>query len=255
MPRSAARPFAAPLARRFALVLAGSLLLALPFAARAADAPAAREATITVSGSGDAHATPDMAIITLSVTKQEASARASLDANNAAMGKVLEALKADGIAARDLQTSGFSIQPVYVYPQSTDGTARPPELSGYQTTNALTIRLRDLARAGAVIDKSVTLGINQGGDIRFTNEDIKPVLKAARENAVKDAMEKAKDLTAAAGVNLGRIIEINESTAPAPVPLPMMAMAKDSEAGRSVPMAPGENTYSASVTITFALNQ
>lgn len=242
-------------ARPLALGLfAGAMLAGLPGLALAHEAPAEREATITVSGSGEAHATPDTAIVTLSVSKQEKTARESLDANNKAMTTVLDALKAEGIESRDLQTSGFSIQPVYIYPQSNDGSSKPPELVGYQTINSLTIRLRDIAKAGAVIDKSVTLGINQGGEIRFVNQDTKPLVKAARSEAIKDALEKAKDMTAAAGVSVGRIIDISESAA-APLPVPMMAMAKEAAPARDVPMAPGENTYNVTVNVTFAIKQ
>ncbi len=241
-------------ARPLAYALFASACLLSASAASAED-NAPREATITVAGNGEARATPDTAIVTLSVTKQEKTARESLDANSAAMTKVLDALKADGIEARDLQTSGFSIQPVYNYPQNTDGSQKPPELVGYQTTNSLTIRLRDLSKAGALIDKSVTLGINQGGDIRFVNEDTDKILKQARADAMKDAIAKAKELTAAAGVDVGRIVEISEAVSN-PMPMPMMAMAEKSDAGaRAVPMAPGENTYNVTVNVTFAIKQ
>lgn len=247
MRHSSARPLVLGL-------LAGAALAGLSSAALAHDAEAPREATITVSGSGEAHATPDTAIVTLSVSKQEKTARESLDANTKAMTTVLDALKAEGIESRDLQTSGFSIQPVYNYPQTSDGTSKPPELVGYQTLNSLTIRLRDISKAGAIIDKSVTLGINQGGEIRFVNEDTKPLLKSARSEAIKDALEKAKDMTAAAGVGVGRIVEISESVS-SPMPVPMMAMAKDAAPERAVPMAPGENTYNVTVNVTFAIKQ
>lgn len=240
---------ARPLA--YALIASACLLGAT---AASAEDNAPREATITVSGNGEARATPDTAIVTLSVTQQEKTARASLDANNAAMTKVLDALKADGIEARDLQTSGFSIQPVYNYPQNADGSSKPPELVGYQTTNSLTVRLRDLAKAGELIDKSVSLGINQGGDIRFINADTDAILKQARADAMKDAIAKAKELTQAAGVDVGRIVEISESVSN-PMPMPMMAMAEKADAARAVPMAPGENSYNVTVNVTFAIKQ
>ena len=221
--------------------VAGSALIGASLPALAEEAK--REATITVSGNGESRATPDMAVITLSVTKQEKSASESLDANSKAMSAVLEKLKADGLADKDMQTSGFSIQPVYSYPQSMDSSSPAPQLVGYQTVNSLTIRLHDLAKAGAVIDSSVSMGINQGGDIRFTNEDTKPLLSEARKQAVKDAVEKAKEIADAAGVSLGRIIDINESLS-SPVPVPMAMMAKDTAISAPVPMAPGENTYS-----------
>lgn len=232
--------------------LAGSALITAQLPAFAEDAR--REATITVSGNGESRVTPDMAVITLSVTKQEKTARESLDANSKAMSAVLEQLKADGLADKDMQTSGFSIQPVYSYPQSSDGSSPAPQLIGYQTINSLTIRLHDLEKAGAVIDSSVSMGINQGGDIRFTNEDPKPILAEARKAAVKDAVEKAKEIAEAAGVSLGRIVDINESVS-SPMPMPMAMMAKDAAAAAPVPMAPGENAYSVSVNVTFEIKQ
>lgn len=238
----------------FAILIATAAWLA-SVPAHADDGRQSREATITVSGSGESRATPDMAVISLTVSKQEKTARASLDANNKAMTAVLDALKADGIEPHDLQTSGFTIQPVYTYPQGDDGSPKPPELVGYQTSNALTIRLRDIAKAGAVIDRSVTLGINQGGDISFVNEDTKKILAEARAEAIKDAMEKARQLTEGAGVALGRVLDISEGAAPQmPVPMVIARMEKDA-APAAVPMAPGENSYSVTVNITFEIRQ
>lgn len=241
-------------ARPLALALAAGACLAA--SAALADDNAPREATITVSGNGEARATPDMAVVTLSVTKQEKTARESLDTNNKAMTAVLEALKADGIENRDLQTSGFTIQPVYNYSQNSDGSQKPPELVGYQTTNSLTVRLRDISKAGALIDKSVTLGINQGGDIRFVNDNTDAVMKEAREKAMKDAIAKARELTAAAGVEIGRLVDISESVSnPMPMPIAMMAAPKEAAGDRMVPMAPGENAYNVTVNVTFAIKQ
>lgn len=238
----------------FAFLLATTAWLPV-VPAHADDGHQSREATITVSGSGESRATPDMAVISLTVSKQEKTARESLDANNQAMTAVLDALKADGIEPRDLQTSGFTIQPIYTYPQGEDGSPKPPELVGYQTSNALTIRLRDVSKAGAVIDRSVTLGINQGGDISFVNEDTKKIMAEARAEALADAMEKARQLTEGAGVRLGRVLNISESSGPQ-VPVPMLAARMEKDAApAAVPMAPGENSYSVTVNITFEIRQ
>ena len=127
---------------------------------------------------------------------------------------------AAGIAERDLQTSGFSIQPQYNYPQPVDGQQQQPQLIGYQTINSVTVRLRDLAKLGAVIDQSVTLGINQGGEIQFTNDKPDAAIEEARKAAVADAVKRAKTLSEAAGVKLGRILEINENV-PRAMPQPV----------------------------------
>ncbi|MBY5361343.1 SIMPL domain-containing protein [Rhizobium leguminosarum] len=233
-------------------------LLALPLAAAApafAQEAKPREPVISVTGDGESSIAPDMAVVNLAVVKQAKTAREALDENNKAMNDVLAALKSGGIAERDLQTSGFSIQPQYNYPQPVDGQQQQPQLIGYQTINSITIRLRDLAKLGQVIDQSVSLGINQGGEIQFTNDKPEAVIDEARKDAVADAVKKAKTLSEAAGVKLGRILEINENV-PRAMPQPayratMMKEASDA----AVPVQGGENNYNVSVTVTFAIEQ
>ena len=232
-------------------------LLALPLAAAApilAQEAKPREAVISVTGDGESSMAPDMAVVTLSVVKQAKTAREALDENNKAMKDVLGALKSGGIAERDLQTSGFSIQPQYNYPQPVDGQQQQPQLIGYQTINSITVRLRDLAKLGQVIDQSVTLGINQGGEIQFTNDKPDAAIEEARKNAVAEAVKKAKTLSEAAGVKLGRVIEINENE-PRPLPQPAYRATMMKEADAAVPVQGGETTYHVSVTVTFAIEQ
>ncbi|MBY4629578.1 SIMPL domain-containing protein [Rhizobium croatiense] len=232
-------------------------LLALPLAAAApamAQEAKPREAVISVTGDGESSMAPDMAVVTLSVVKQAKTAREALDENNKAMKDVLGALKSGGIAERDLQTSGFSIQPQYNYPQPVDGQQQQPQLIGYQTINSITVRLRDLATLGQVIDQSVTLGINQGGEIQFTNDKPEAAIEEARRNAVAEAVKKAKTLSEAAGVKLGRIIEINENE-PRPLPQPAYRATMMKEADAAVPVQGGETTYHVSVTVTFAIER
>ncbi|MGO7369236.1 SIMPL domain-containing protein [Rhizobium ruizarguesonis] len=233
-------------------------LLALPLAAAApafAQEMKPREPVISVTGDGESSIAPDMAVVNLAVVKQAKTAREALDENNKAMNDVLAALKGGGIAERDLQTSGFSIQPQYNYPQPVDGQQQQPQLIGYQTINSITVRLRDLAKLGAVIDQSVSLGINQGGDIQFTNDKPDAVIDEARKNAVARAVKKAKTLSEAAGVKLGRILEINEN-APRSMPQPVYRATMMKEASdAAVPVQSGENNYNVSVTVTFAIEQ
>jgi uncharacterized protein YggE len=245
----------APIYTRTVLMTA---LLALPLAAAApafAQEMKPREPVISVTGDGESSVAPDMAIVNFAVVKQAKTAREALDENNKAMNDVLAALKGGGIAERDLQTSGFSIQPQYNYPQPVDGQQQQPQLIGYQTINSITVRLRDLAKLGAVIDQSVSLGINQGGDIQFTNDKPDAVIDEARKNAVASAVKKAKTLSEAAGVKLGRILEINENV-PRAMPQPVYRATMMKEASdAAVPVQSGENNYNVSVTVTFAIEQ
>jgi len=219
-----------------------------------ADAPRGRQAVIKVSGEGRATTAPDMAILQLSVVRDAKTAREALDANNKAMTEVLAALRQAGIADRDLQTSGFSINPQYHYPPSDDGGSRPPELVGYQIVNGVTVRVRDLLKLGEVIDSSVSLGVNQAGGIEFTNDKPDAVITEARKAAVADAIGKARVLAEAAGVSLGRLIELAEQEPRPEPPVPFARMAKEAAADQ-VPIATGESAYNVTVNVTFAIDQ
>jgi len=211
---------------------------------------------IHVTGEGRATLAPDMALLQLMVTREGATAREALDANSAAMQDVLAAMRKSGIGERDLQTAQFSIQPRYRQNRpDASGQQALPAIVGYTVSNSLMVRVRDLAQVGAILDKSVSLGVNQGGNIEFLNEDPAAALEQARVAAVKDALQRAATLTAAAGVKSGRILEISEqSVQPRPMPMArgQMMMAADFS---SVPIAEGENSYSVTVTVTLALEQ
>jgi uncharacterized protein YggE len=212
---------------------------------------------IFVTGEGSVELAPDMAIVNLSVMREAPTARAALAANTEAMRKVLDALAALGIEKRDLQTANFAIQPRYTYPpQPATGAPQAPKLVGYTVRNALTVRVRDLAKLGEVLDTSVTLGVNEGGSIQFTNDDPSAAINQARVKATKDAMAKARTLADAAGVKLGKVLEISEQNYGPPRPMAMakMEMAMDSAAA-PVPIAAGENSYSVTVNLSVAIAQ
>lgn len=255
---------AALLARRQALVsgvFAASLFAAGLFApqssAQAQEVSMQNPGIITVSAEGVAAVAPDMAVISLTVLREAETAREALDANNEAMGNVLEAMKAEGIAERDLQTGAFSIQPRWIYPDSTSAPREAPSIVGYTVQNMLTVRVRDLTQVGAILDASVSLGVNQGGNVMFTNDDQETIRDQARTDAVARARAKAAQMTEALGVGLGRITQILEnpqSGQPMPMMQAEMAMAsrKSSDA---VPMAAGENEYRVTVSVTWEVDQ
>lgn len=251
------------LARRRALVsgaFAASLfaagMLAPQPAAHAQEASAPEPGVITVSADGMAAVAPDMAVISLTVLRDAETARAALDANNEAMGKVLEAMKAEGIAERDLQTGAFSIQPRWVYPQRNNNEAEQPRIVGYTVNNTLTVRIRDLARLGAILDTSVSLGVNQGGNIIFTNDDQEAIHQTARIDAVKKAKAKAETLAEALGVELGRIKQVSENArGSAPIPMMKAEMAMASRSADAVPVAAGESEYRITVSVTWEIDQ
>jgi hypothetical protein len=222
--------------------------------ARAADEPTPR---IVVSGEGEASAAPDMAMISMSVLREAATAREALNANNKAMGDVLAAMKEMGVDQKDLQTSGFSIQPRYVYVDPNKNENFPPKITGYTVINTLGVRVRDLSKVGAVLDQSVTLGVNEGGNVTFVKDDASALLEEARKKAVENAVAKAKTISASAGVGIGRILEITElSIQSGPMPMMQAEMAVAKSANSSpVPIATGENTYRVNVNVTFEIKQ
>ena len=213
-------------------------------------------ARILVTGEGSVDIAPDMAVLSLTVTRQAETARAALDANSSAMNQVQAAMTSAGVEQRDLQTSGFSIQPNYFYPpQQPSGKREPPRIVGYTVRNSLTVRVRDITAVGLILDKSVSLGVNEGGSIMFTNDDPAEAITRARVKAVQHAIDKAKTLASAAGVKTGQILEISEQ-AYSPRPMPMaraeVAMGRSADA---VPVATGENTYKVTVNVSFAIDQ
>jgi hypothetical protein len=210
---------------------------------------------ILVTGEGSVELAPDIAVLTLTVTREAETAGAALEANSSAMGEVLAAMEAEGIESRDLQTADFSIQPRYVYPPRSRDEPEPPRIAGYTVRNSLSVRVRDITRIGAILDKSITLGVNEGGNIAFGNDDPAVALEQARTMAMQEAMAKAATLAKAAGVGVGRILEISEQSfqpRPRPMARAEMAMARSADA---VPVATGQNAYKVTVNVTFAIDQ
>lgn len=237
--------------------LVAATLIALPFASDSAFAQetTARESVIRVTGTGEASIAPDMAILNLTVARNAETAANALAANNTAMNEVLAALKSGGIADKDLQTSSFSIYPQYQQNEPKNGRVDPPKIVGYEVSNSLSVKVRDLKALGGIIDQSVKLGVNQGGQISFTNDDPKAAQTDARKKAVAEAMDKARTLAEAAGVRLGKVVDMSEGSANMMPPSPMPRMAMMKEASDGVPVASGENTYAITVTMTLAIDQ
>ena len=207
-------------------------------------APAqAVEKTVTVTGEATVGVAPDTAIIRIGVTSQEKTAREAGEANAKQMTSVLVAIKASGIAERDIQTSRLSLQPQY--DPNKGGTAR---LTGFQATNQVTIRIRDIENLPSVLDRAIAAGANEMSGIEFVVSEQSKLLDQARDDAIADARRKAELYAKAAGVKIGHVISISEEGPPQPQPRPMQAM----RAG-AVPVAPGEQTLRAIVTVSYEL--
>ncbi|APF37152.1 SIMPL domain-containing protein [Chelatococcus daeguensis] len=236
-----------------------TVLVAALVATAATSAPAAETAAerapgrITIVGEGTVNAVPNMATLTSGVVTSASTAREALDANTEAMAGVIEAFKKAGIAAKDIMTDGFSVQPRYVYPEPKDGSTQPPRIDGYEVRNQVIVRVRELAKLGTVLDAAVTTGANQMGGLSFDVAEPAVLIDKARAAAVEDAKRKAALYVQAAGAKLGRLIEIDETSMQMPPRPMMMARSMDFAEAKAVPVEAGEQTLRAQVRLTWEL--
>jgi uncharacterized protein len=228
-----------------AFVLAG-WAVAVPFATPAFAETDQPPAFISVTGEAHISVPPDLAQIDAGVTSEAKTAREASDANNAAMGKVLLALKGAGIDEKDFQTSRLSLQPQNSIPKQ----GSPSTVIGYRASNRVTIRLRDVTKVASVIDTLVSAGANELGGINFMVSQASKLLDEARAQAVADARRKAEIYAKAAGVTLGAPISISEEGAAQPMFRAKMALPM---AAAPSQIAQGEETLSITVAVTWAI--
>lgn len=205
--------------------------------------------TVTVVGEGKATAPPDMATINTGVVTEAAHAGEALAANNTAMEKIMEVLRKQHVAAKDIQTTSFQVRPTYE-PRPQRGT--PPKIVGYRVTNQVRVRVRNLPELGEVLDALVSAGSNRVSGISFGIDDPTGVLNQARNRAVADARSRATLYAQAAGVVVGKVIRISEQAIAVPVPR-FQRMALAAAEASSVPVATGEQELRATVHMVFAL--
>ena len=230
------------------ILAAAAILLAACTGAPGAAADNAFQRTLVVTGNGQASAPPDMATLSIGVETQAPTAAAALQANAVQMNAAIDRLKKDGIAEKDMQTSNLSVNPQYKY----DNNGAPPRIVGYAASNSLAVKLRDLSKAGAIIDNAVKDGANTLSGLSFGFADSSSLEAKAREDAVADARSKAATLAGAAGVSLGPIIQISEGSA-TPSPQPFV-MARTMAAEKSTPVVAGESSISATVTLVYEIH-
>jgi uncharacterized protein YggE len=220
--------------------LFAAALLTTP--ARADDFPSA----ITVSGEASVSVAPDLAQIDAGVASDAKTAKEASDANNAAMGKVLLALKGAGIAEKDYQTSRLSLQPQYAPNRSTGASP----VAGFRASNRVTVKIRDVTKVASIIDTLVGAGANDIGNISFEVTQASKLLDDAREQAVADARRKAEIYAKATGVTLGAPLSVSEGGAPVPLFKARMATAP---MAAPAAVAPGEETLSVTVNVSWAI--
>ncbi|MBS7540023.1 SIMPL domain-containing protein [Ancylobacter lacus] len=240
-------------ARRFAarplVALALAAGLCAPALAQDAGQPLQRRPTLSVTGEGSASAVPDMATFSTGVVSEAKTAREALDANNAAVAATIAAIRAAGVEAKDVSTVGFSVQPQFANTKK-DGV-ETSHIVGYEVRNTVSVRLRDFAGLGALLDQMVSAGANEVSSVQFGFAEPGKLEDAARTAAVKDARRRAEMIAEAAGLRIVRVVSLTESGGPMPPPMPMLAMrAMKADA---VPVAAGESEVRASVSAVFEI--
>jgi uncharacterized protein YggE len=190
---------------RFLPALVLLLAAAAPGAGLADEAP---KRSLTLAATGAVKAPPDQATISTGITSEAPTAREALDKNSAAMAGVVAGLKDEGIEPKDIQTTNFSVQPVYEQPK--EGRPPSPRVTGYRVTNSVRVVVHDTGKLGSILDKVVSLGANDIGGIEFDIAEPEKLKDEARKRAVAEATATAKLYAEAAGVALGDVLSISE---------------------------------------------
>jgi uncharacterized protein YggE len=238
------------------LLLAALFALGSPMTATAQPAPAqpvampADGTLLSVSASAEVKHAPDIASMSAGVVTQAADANAAMRANADRMQEVMAAIRAAGIADKDIRTSGINLNPQYRYAEN-----QPPAITGYQASNTVNLKVRDLARLGKVLDALVASGANQVNGPSFDIDQPDAVQDEARRAALGKAQARAEMYAKTLGLRVRRIVSISEggSFSP-PVPMPMVRMAAMNKSA-DTEVSPGENTVGASLEVVFELGR
>lgn len=246
MPRSAA------LAATLALGTVSAMTASAQTPPQAATAPIPADGTLlSVSAQAEASRAPDVATLSTGVVTRDADANAAMRANAAQMDKVMAAIRAAGVAERDTRTSGVNLNPDYRYQEN-----KAPEITGYQASNTVEIKVRDLAKLGKVLDSLVASGANQINGPSFEIDQPEAVYDQARQAALKKAQARATMYAESLGLRVRRIVSISEGGGfQPPRPMPMMAMAARGKAEADTAISPGETTLTANLDVVFELGK
>ncbi len=211
-----------------------------------------QHATISVTGDGRAFAVPDIAEISVGVqTGRQTTANRAMEVLKERMDRVIAEVKAQGVEDKDIRTENFWLNPVYDY---TEGRQIP---RGFEATQSLRVKVRDLDKASAVLGAATNAGANQAGNVQFTLDDPDAPRDIAREEAIAEAQAKAEILADQLGVRLGKLIGFGEGGGNG-YPVPMMEAygrggAVDSAVLQEVQLPAGEREITANVTLTYQI--
>ena len=229
------------------LIAAAGLFLS-PVHAQAQEAQSAPHGRVIVIGEGSVSVTPDYALITSGVTTEAKTVKGATDANSKLMAAITTALLDRGIEQKDIQTSQFSIRPVYAPHEP----RTEPKISGYSVSNQVSVKIRKIGDLGEILDHLVTAGVTNVGNIAFLVSDASKAADHARETAIADARRKAEVYAHASGIQLGRVEWITEDTGVV-APIQTRAQGASAAIAAAVPISPGEDILRVRVTVGFGI--
>ena len=204
--------------------------------------------SLDVSATGKAEASPDRATVSAGVVQQGKTAREAMFGNATLMTAVFDELTAAGIPKSDITTSQLSLQPQYDYRDRSK-----PTIKGYEARNTVTVKSDDIDQVGPMLDALVRAGVNNINQVKFTIKDPKEALTKAREDAIREAKEKAQSMAAAAGVKLGPLLSMTEGNGRS-TPQPIYARSSFTSAeSASTPISAGDQTLSVSVNLSYGI--
>lgn len=236
------------------LLLALSLALGTSMTANAASPAAIASADgtlLNVSSNAEASRVPDIATLSAGVVTEAAEGNTAMRQNAQQMDKVVAALRAAGIAERDVQTSGINLGPRYHY-----GDKQPPKITGYQASNTVSVKVRDITRLGKVLDALAAQGANQINGPSFEIDQPEPVRDEARLKALKQAQDRAQTYAKALGLQVRRVVSISENGGGGFRPVMMAARSAPLAAAEmDTPVSPGETTVSVNLDVVFELGR
>ncbi len=201
---------------------------------------------VVVTGEGSISVAPDVVQIRSGVSTRGKTVREAAETNSKTMAAILTALTESGIPQKDVRTAQLSIQPVYAAQEP----GKEQKLVGYSVANHVSAKIKHVEKLGDVLDRLIAAGATEVWNVEFLVSDPAKVLDQAREAAIADARRKAEVYARAAGVPLGRVVSIEEESGASP--MPMRALAQPAP-GAHVPIAPGENTLRAVVSVAFEI--
>ncbi len=208
-----------------------------------------KESLFTVDGKGEVSAVPDTAFLNFGVTKESQSVENAKNQVNTVINQITKDLKQIGVEEKNIKTTNFSVNPNYDY--TFPGRER---ITGYTVSANMEVKVKPIEKANNAIDIATKDGANQVGGVQFVLDDQKQkdLENEARMMAIKEAKSKAQSIASAAGIRLGRIVDVKEGSSPRPIRYALpMAADLGQKAVEQTQLNPGENKITVTISLSY----